>query len=58
LENNLRRIALNRSFLRARSRQLTASDEQIVQVWTDLAAGRLSQAKFAEWLRAYTTKMD
>jgi death on curing protein len=46
------------TFLALNGRKLTASDEQIVQVWTDLAAGRLSQAKLAEWLRAHTTKMD
>jgi death on curing protein len=46
------------TFLALNGRKLTASDEQIVQVWTDLAAGRLSQAKLAEWLRPHTTKMD
>jgi death-on-curing protein len=46
------------TFLALNGRKLTANDEQIVQVWTDLAAGRLSQAKLAESLRAHTTKMD
>jgi death on curing protein len=46
------------TFLALNGRKLSASDEQIVQVWTDLAAGRLSQAKLAQWLRAHTTKMD
>jgi death on curing protein len=51
-------VVATETFLALNGRKITASDEQIVQVWTDLAAGRLSQAKLAEWLRAHTTQMD
>jgi death-on-curing protein len=46
------------TFLALNGLKLTASDEQIVQAWTDLGAGQLPEDKLAEWLRAHTAKAD
>ena len=46
------------TFLALNGLKFTASDEQIVQVWTDVGAGQLTEDKLAEWLRAYILKAD
>lgn len=42
------------TFLVLNGAKLTASDEDIVQVWTDVGAGEMSEDKLAEWLRLHT----
>jgi death-on-curing protein len=46
------------TFLNLNGLNLTASDEQIVQVWTDVGAGQFAEDKLAEWLRAHSIKAD
>jgi death on curing protein len=46
------------TFLALNGLNLTASDEQIVQVWTDVGAGQMAEDKLAEWLRTHTLKAD
>jgi death on curing protein len=44
------------TFLELNGVKLTASDEEIVQIWTDVGAGQMGEDKLAEWLRAHTVK--
>jgi death on curing protein len=39
------------TFLDLNGIELTASDAEIVQVWSELGAGRLTEAALADWLR-------
>jgi death-on-curing protein len=45
------------TFLTLNGLQLTASDGAIVEMWSDLGAGSISEAEFAEWLRKNTVKL-
>jgi death-on-curing protein len=41
------------TFLALNGLKVTASDEEIVQVWTDIGAGQLGEDELADWLRAH-----
>ncbi len=43
------------TFLALNSVKLTATDEEIVPIWSDLRAGQLPEDKLAEWLRGHMT---
>jgi death on curing protein len=42
------------TFLALNGLKVTAGDEEIVQVWTDIGAGQLVEDELADWLRAHT----
>ena len=42
------------TFLALNGVKVTASDEEIVQVWTDIGAGQMGEDELADWLRAHT----
>jgi death-on-curing protein len=42
------------TFLALNGLKVTAGDEEIVQVWTDIGAGQLVENELADWLRAHT----
>jgi death on curing protein len=42
------------TFLALNGLMVTAGDEEIVQVWTDIGAGQLVEDELADWLRAHT----
>ena len=44
-------------FLRLNGLSLTASDVDIVQTWSELGAGRLTESALAKWLRQNTVKL-
>jgi death-on-curing protein len=46
------------TFLTLNGHKFTATDEEIVQVWTDIGAGQLAEDKLAEWLRAHSLNAD
>lgn len=41
-------------FLILNGLELTASDEEVVTIWVELAAGRLEERQLEDWLRAQT----
>jgi death-on-curing protein len=43
-------------FLALNGAELTASDAEIVQIWSDLGAGSLSEAALADWIRERIAK--
>jgi len=43
--------AVTETFLALNGIELTASDAEIVQAWSELGAGRLSESALADWLR-------
>jgi death on curing protein len=45
-------------FLRLNGLSLTASDLDIVQTWSELGAGRLTEPALAKWLRDNTVKLS
>jgi death-on-curing protein len=44
------------TFLNINGLSLTASDVDVVQAWSDLGAGLISEDAFADWLRANIVK--
>jgi death on curing protein len=47
---------VTRTFLILNGSDLKSTDAEKVQVWSDLGAGRLSEAALADWLRERITK--
>jgi len=45
-------LVVTEVFLELNGFILTASDEELVETWFELSAGRLSEAELAVWLRA------
>jgi death-on-curing protein len=45
------------TFLALNGVELTASDTEIVQMWSDLGAGSLPEAALADWIRGRLTKL-
>jgi death on curing protein len=46
------------TYLALNGLKFTASDEEIVQVWTDVGAGQMAEDKLADWLRGHTLPAD
>jgi len=46
------------TYLALNGLKFTASDEEIVQVWTDVGAGQMAEDKLADWLRSHTLAAD
>jgi death on curing protein len=46
------------TYLALNGLKFTASDEEIVQVWTDIGAGQMAEDKLADWLRGHTLPAD
>jgi death on curing protein len=55
IDGNKRTSAVaTETFLALNGVKVTASDEEIVQVWTDIGAGQMGEDELADWLRAHT----
>ena len=47
-------VVVTELFLLLNGLELTASDEEVVTTWLELAAGRLEEGQLADWLRTKT----
>jgi death-on-curing protein len=57
VEGNKRTAAaVTETFLALNGAELAASDAEIVQVWSELGAGSLSETALADWIRERLTK--
>jgi death on curing protein len=44
-------LAITETFLNLNGKELITGDVELLEVWTDLAAGELSERKLAAWIR-------
>jgi death-on-curing protein len=44
-------LAITETFLNLNGKELITGDAELLEVWTDLAAGELSERKLAAWIR-------
>jgi len=59
VDGNKRTAAVaTETFLLLNGLKLTASDEEIVQVWAAVSDGQMPEDKLAEWLRTHSLKAD
>jgi death on curing protein len=59
IDGNKRTSAVaTETFLALNGATLDATDEEIVQTWSDLGAGNLTEQQMAEWLRARLIKSE